>query len=98
MTSPKRRSRAVLHTNYLNLDTLPDVAFGARAYLQVVGKFERNELAARCAGKRCLFEMILGDARKTNRSGEVRQLIRIRFFLGSTGPDAPEPQEPEFSN
>ena len=39
---------AVLHTDYLIFDPLPDDAFGARVYLQVADKFEVDELAARC--------------------------------------------------
>ncbi|MBO1857500.1 hypothetical protein J4G52_28535 [Burkholderia cenocepacia] len=39
---------AVLHANYLIFDPLPDDAFGAKVYLQVVDKFEMDERAARC--------------------------------------------------
>ncbi|WP_321787959.1 competence protein ComJ [Burkholderia pyrrocinia] len=39
---------AVLHADYLIFDPLPDDAFGAKVYLQVVDKFEMDERAARC--------------------------------------------------
>jgi len=39
---------AVLHADYLIFDPLPDDAFGAKAYLRVVDKFEMDERAARC--------------------------------------------------
>lgn len=39
---------AVLHEDYLIFDPLPDDAFGAKVYLQVVDKFEMDEQAARC--------------------------------------------------
>lgn len=39
---------AVLHANYLIFYPLPDDAFGAKVYLQVVDKFEMDEWAARC--------------------------------------------------
>ncbi|WP_423393805.1 competence protein ComJ [Burkholderia sp. LMG 21824] len=39
---------AVLYADYLIFDPLPDDAFGAKVYLQVVDKFEMDERAARC--------------------------------------------------
>ncbi|MDS0859609.1 competence protein ComJ [Burkholderia pseudomultivorans] len=39
---------AVLHADYLIFDPLPDDAFGAKVYLQVLDKFEMDERAARC--------------------------------------------------
>lgn len=41
-----RRFRGAAYTKDLIFDPLPDDAFGARVYLQVVEKFEMNELGA----------------------------------------------------